>query len=978
MVNEWGIKARVLFLTLVPTIVISLLLSAYFTSSRLQDLETALRDRGYALALQLAPASEYGVYSGNARSLHELTKEARSDPEVLSVTIFNRDGKILTKDGHDIDITPPELPTLENQTKLREIRVTERGNSLFFTAPVFIRDIYLDDFNSNSLLNQPVDLSINLVTTSSQLTRDHILGWITIEISRADTTLRQFKALVACSIIVLIGLGISSIFAFRMGRDVTRPILEMAYAVEKIKDGNLDARVYTNARGELRLLDEGINSMAQSLKVAHEEMQQSVEQATADLRQTLETIEIQNIELEIARKEAETASRVKSEFLANMSHEIRTPLNGVIGFINLLTKTTLDYKQSDYLRTIKKSASSLMTIINDILDFSKMEAGKLRLDNLPMDLRECIEDALTLLAPQAHEKALELVPLVYSDVPTKILGDHLRLKQIITNLVSNSIKFTEKGSVIVRIMLEKDSGTRVVLCVSVTDSGIGLTNEEQKTLFQAFRQADSTSTRRYGGTGLGLVISKRLVQQMGGEIGVESEAEKGSTFWFTFVAEKVIQDSTPSKMLNGYRFLLYEQHPTSRLAINHLLGIWGCHVHELNDMGQLESELERAALNNQPYHMVLLGMNQPDLNSHFVEDCVKKATVNHQVPVGVLPNTTDETITKSILEAGAAFYLSKPVRLHNLYDNLCQRLLYDYHSQLTALYDGKSKLEKELNSQAIDDLIISTAFEILAVDDYPANLKLLKALLDHSGIKITGVTSGKEALQYANLQSFDLILMDIQMPGMDGLEVTEKIRQLPSGQNVPIIALTAHALITERQALLQAGFDDYLSKPIQESELLEMIKKWVIKKNQSSVSDFSRDLSVTIKNAPLMPNPIPMVYDWQMALKLTGNKPEIARDMFNQLKKILPKEKEAINLCYKTNDFSGLREKVHHLHGAACYCGVPRLKNALQNLETIVAQINSNRNNITEFEKLNHILSPAFHQANEEMEAVAKFVVPLL
>lgn len=932
MVNEWGIKARVLFLTLVPTIVISLLLSAYFTSSRLQDLETALRDRGYALALQLAPASEYGVYSGNVRTLHELTKEARSDPEVLSVTIFNRDGDVLTKDGHEIDIKPPEIPTLENQNKLREIIVTERGNSLFFTAPVFIRDIYLDDFNTNLPPNYPVDLSLNHVTSNTQITRDHILGWITIEISRADTTLRQFKALVACSIIVLIGLGISSIFAFRMGRDVTRPILEMAYAVEKIKDGNLDARVYTHARGELRLLDEGINSMAQSLKAAHEEMQQSVEQATADLRQTLETIEIQNIELEMARKEAETASRVKSEFLANMSHEIRTPLNGVIGFINLLTKTELNYKQIDYLQTIKKSASSLMTIINDILDFSKMEAGKLRLDNLPMDLRECIEDALTLLAPQAHEKALELVPLVYSDVPTKILGDHLRLKQIITNLVSNSIKFTEKGSVIVRIMLEKDSGTRVVLCVSVTDSGIGLTNEEQKTLFQAFRQADSTSTRKYGGTGLGLVISKRLVQQMGGEIGVESESGKGSTFWFTFVAEKVLQDSPPSKKLNGYRFLLYEQHPTSRLAINHLLGIWGCSVHELNDISQLDTELQRVNLNNQPYHMLLLGMNQPDLNSHFVEDCVKKATLLHRVPVGVLPNTTDEVVTKSIIEAGAAFCLSKPVRLHNLFDSLCQLLVHDYASELNKTQQHKT-IDLSLKLTKVTNTPSGKQFEVLAVDDYPANLKLLKALLEDSGIKITGVTSGKEALQYARLQEFDLILMDIQMPGMDGLEVTDRIRQLPSGKDVPIIALTAHALVSERQALLEAGFDDYLSKPIQEIELLNMIKKWVRKKSP-----------IISSHAVIEIEPEPMIYDWQMALKLTGNKPEIAKEMLQQLKIMLPKEKAAIHLCYTNKDYVGLREKVHHLHGAACYCGVPRLKNALHHLETIVAQLLSKPN----------------------------------
>lgn len=300
------------------------------------------------------------------------------------------------------------------------------------------------------------------------------------------TTIRQYQVLFACSIIVLIGLGISGIFAFRMGRDVARPILNMAQTVEKIKNGNLNARVYTNAKAELRLLESGINTMAAALKAAHEEMQQSVEQATADLRQTLETIEIQNIELEIARKEAETGSRIKSEFLANMSHEIRTPLNGVIGFINLLMKTKLDGRQKDYLTTIQKSATSLLSIINDILDFSKIEAGKLSLDMVPMDLRECVDDALILMAPAAHDKQLELVPIFYSDVPEKIVGDHLRLKQIITNLVNNAIKFTEEGSVVVRIMLEKDLDETVMVCISVTDSGIGLSLEEQKLLFQRF------------------------------------------------------------------------------------------------------------------------------------------------------------------------------------------------------------------------------------------------------------------------------------------------------------------------------------------------------------------------------------------------------------------------------------------------------------------------------------------------------------
>lgn len=523
VLNEWGIKTRVLFLTLVPTIIISLLLSAYFTSTRIQDLENALRDRGYTIALQLAPESEYGVFSGNAHILQRLANDALSEPEVRSVSIFNKDGHLLAHAGHEHQ-TPTQILSVTDQS--HNIKMADTGSSLLFTVPVTIRDVIIEDFPN---------IDTNYALPENQ---DRTLGWISIELGRMTTTIRQYQVLFACSIIVLIGLGISGIFAFRMGRDVTRPILQMVAAVEKIKNGNLDTRIYTNARSELRHLEAGINTMAASLKSAHDEMQQSVEQATADLRQTLETIEIQNIELEMARKEAETASRIKSEFLANMSHEIRTPLNGVIGFINLLMKTKLDARQSDYLSTIQKSATSLLSIINDILDFSKIEAGKLTLENVPTDLRECVEDALMIMAPTAQEKHLELVPMMYSDVPEKVMTDNLRLKQIITNLVNNAIKFTDSGSVIVRVMLEKEMEKEVILCVSITDTGIGLSKEEQKTLFKAFTQADATTTRRFGGTGLGLVISKRLVQQMKGEIDVESEPGKGSTFWFTFVAGK--------------------------------------------------------------------------------------------------------------------------------------------------------------------------------------------------------------------------------------------------------------------------------------------------------------------------------------------------------------------------------------------------------------------------------------------------------
>ncbi|MGE3320329.1 MAG: response regulator, partial [Candidatus Berkiella sp.] len=909
-----------------------------FTSTRIQDLEKALRDRGYAIALQLAPASEYGVFSGNTHTLQRLANDALSEPEVRSVSIFNKDGRLLAHAGHEHQ-TPTNILSVMDQS--HGITMADTGNSLLFTVPVTIRDVIIEDF---AYVDSPYELAEN---------HDNVLGWISIELGRMTTTIRQYQVLFACSIIVLIGLGISGIFAFRMGRDVTRPILQMAAAVEKIKNGNFDTRVYTNARSELRHLEAGINTMAASLKAAHEEMQQSVEQATADLRQTLETIEIQNIELEMARKEAETASRVKSEFLANMSHEIRTPLNGVIGFINLLMRTKMDHRQTDYLSTIHQSAISLLSIINDILDFSKIEAGKLTLDQVAMDLRECVEEALTLMAPNAHEKGLELVPMIYSDVPEKIVADPLRLKQIITNLVNNAIKFTDHGSVVVRIMLEKDESDHIVLCVSITDSGIGLSAEEQKTIFQPFTQADSTTTRRFGGTGLGLVISKRLVQQMGGDIGVESEHSKGSTFWFTFIAKKLNEASELKShpQLKENRILVYEAHPTARLSLNHLLSSWGIDVVEIDDPAHIEDALTNAKLNHQSFQMVLIGVNQPDPNSAFIEDLIKLATMEFNCRVGVLANTTDQSIYDDIHLSGAAVCLAKPVRRQKLHDALVDILIPE---------DEGAKTQRTTHpaGEVFSDMSLVSSIKVLAVDDYPSNLKLVAALLENLGISVDCANRGSEALALLSQNNYDLIFMDIQMPGMDGIEVTNRIRlnEAP-GYHIPIIALTAHALSTEREAVLRAGMDDYLTKPVDEKELYRIIQQWTRKtlpQRKPGTLQINKSSTGSVEDSV---SPI----QWEQSVKLAGHNDALAKDMLKGLIESLSSAQKSINQTYTQKDLKAMREAVHRLHGACCYCGVLPLKTAVAQLEIAISK--------NENDKLNFLLV----ELNKEINRLQQF-----
>ncbi|MGL5727637.1 MAG: ATP-binding protein, partial [Plesiomonas sp.] len=359
------------------------------------------------------------------------------------------------------------------------------------------------------------------------------IGYISIIINKERALLEQHRAAIAAFFIVLLGVQLNLLFTFRLVKHVTHPITEMVRVVAKIREGKLDARLEEDLIGELDLLKRGINAMAGSLSEYHNEMQQNIDQATSDLRETLEQIEIQNVELDLAKKRALEASRIKSEFLANMSHELRTPLNGVIGFARQLIKTPLHASQVDYINTIERSATNLLAIINDILDFSKLEAGKMVLEKMPFGLRETIGDAITLISGSAHEKGLELVIDIAADVPDNINGDAMRVCQIINNLVGNAIKFTDHGSVQVKLELESQTAEQVVLRCDVIDTGIGITESQQDYLFQAFGQADSSISRRFGGTGLGLVITKRLVNQMGGQISFTSNVDQGSNFWFT-------------------------------------------------------------------------------------------------------------------------------------------------------------------------------------------------------------------------------------------------------------------------------------------------------------------------------------------------------------------------------------------------------------------------------------------------------------
>lgn len=717
-------------------------------------------------------------------------------------------------------------------------------------------------------------------------------------------------------LVLILGLGLASVFASRLMHDVTQPITHMKNVVDRIRRGHLDVRIEGKMHGELDQLKNGINAMAVSLSEYHVEMQHSIDQATSDLRETLEQLEIQNVELDIAKKRAQEAARVKSEFLANMSHELRTPLNGVIGFTRQMLKTQLSNSQTDYLQTIEKSANNLLNIINDILDFSKLEAGKLALENIPFEFRESLEEVINLQATSAHEKGLEITLKVDPKIPQGLVGDPLRIQQILTNLVGNSIKFTERGNIDISVEMRSQSGDSVELQFMVRDTGIGISERQQAQLFQAFSQADASISRRYGGTGLGLVITQKLVSQMGGEISLTSRLHQGSTFWFTVrlhSTEMPMSDLIEVELLTGKQLLLVEPNMQAASVTQQILSQEGILVTYRSSLPE----------NDENYDYVLLNLaaNQT-YDDQSVAAWIEQA--KRMAPSVIMGTpSTELALADQVMNDHQIQCLTKPLSRRKL----LQSLITDHVETPQAVI---APIEPVVNERL--------PLTVLAVDDNPANLKLISALLKERVETVTACSNGQQAVNLATEKKYDLIFMDIQMPLMDGVTACQHIKELELNKDTPVIAVTAHAMAGERDRLLAAGMDDYLTKPIEEHVLQQVLVHWNPNTCTESVDKIAPSyVEPVVETAPSAPEKPQqdVIIDWQAALKQSANKEDLAKDMLRMLIDFIPEVEEVVDQALEQEDFSrdDLIHVVHKLHGSSSYCGVPRLKSLCATLE---------------------------------------------
>ncbi len=724
----------------------------------------------------------------------------------------------------------------------------------------------------------------------------------------------------ASAFAVLINLGLTLIIlvlfiaclavfmGFRFSRKtIIEPLRILQSEAHAIAEGNMEQVISIDGEDEITQLAQSLDAMLKKLVQLNSDLEQRVSERTS--------------ELAAAKEEAERAAQTKSEFLANMSHEIRTPMNGIIGLTHLAMQTDLTPRQADYLKKIETQSQNLLEIINDILDFSKIEAGKIVAEHISFNLEEILSQVLAMMSHDAEKKGLELLLYVDQSIPSILEGDPLRLQQVLTNLTANAIKFTQQGEVSIRVDLltppEKTS-SKILIKFSVKDTGIGLTGEQSAHLFQSFHQADSSITRKYGGTGLGLAISKNLVEIMGGSIGVESVSGQGSTFHFTlpFTVGQLSEEScSPGGNFEGISILIVDDNETSRGFLASYLSSTGFNV-ALAASGQ-EAVDAFCSQTGDSYELVLIDMRLPDMDGLSAIEKLNDYHTQKKIPCILMVSASDQDNIYASAQKLGASVLTKPVSRSQLI------------STITETLQQKDGVNCQPLSKSRDGVLSYPlqGYRILLVEDNPINQQVAVEILKHSGLLVSIADNGRKALEMMDSGRFDAVLMDLQMPEMDGFEATRLIRSIHQYESIPIIAMTAHAMSEDLLRCRQAGMNDHISKPVDPGRLLSILDLW-LNQNQAAASfDLKTGRAAKYDSLPPLRG-----IDVENAMdRLFGNS-ELLKDIILKFCSSFRNAMEEINGSLMSDSVQA-REIVHTIKGSAGTIGALKLFKSAEILE---------------------------------------------
>jgi signal transduction histidine kinase/CheY-like chemotaxis protein/HPt (histidine-containing phosphotransfer) domain-containing protein len=881
------IRKKLMFINVVTSCVAILIVCAAFVAHELSgSRESPVTDVGL-LADTVCAQSRTALAANDQDYANQILSHLESEKHVRSAAILTADGEVFA-----------QFPRNEAGGISREVEGAR------------------DARNDPLLIVRPI------------IHRGQKIGSVRLKADSEDMRTLQEQYYLIGGFVLLGSLLLALFMSAKLQLVITEPILQLvktARTVSKRKDYSLRAkcRFRSKAPYELDVLYAEFNEMLsrierreEQLSRARDELENHVKERTRALELEIEEHRRTTEELKLARDTALEASRVKSEFLANMSHEILTPMNGIIGMTELALDTQLTKGQENYLNMVKSSSEALLHVINDILDFSKIEAGQFELDAMDFNLRDSVGDILGPLSIRAAEKNLEMTNHILPEVPNWLVGDPGRVRQVLINLVGNAVKFTEEGEVVVCIENESLEEDEVVLHFSVSDTGIGISREKMQLIFNAFTQADGSTSRRFGGTGLGLAISSKLVSMMGGRMWVESEAGKGSTFHFT--ARFDLQESPGTKRiqaepetLRGHRVLVVDDNGTNRLILEKMLGNWKMKPQAVPGGHEALEAMEQAAIAGTPFSLALIDANMPVMDGYDLAKRMRESGNCGRIKIIMLTSSGQRGDASRCREFSIDGYLTKPVRQSDLMDAIA-----------TALADMTQE-EKEPQLITRHSLRESRQhLEVLLAEDNAVNQKVAVRILEKAGHKVQVAENGIEAVKALEEKAFDLVLMDLQMPEMGGFEATAVIREKEreTGGHIPIIAMTAHAMKGDRKACLEAGMDDYVPKPVKAEALLGAIEGLVPPQQQTV--DVKKETDGKI-------------LDRETLLSRVDNDTELLKEIAGLFLESCPKLMADIQAAVSNRDMKGLERAAHTLKGSVSNFFAQEAVDAALQLESI-------------------------------------------